>query len=118
MAPRLVPELEVTDLDASLAFYVGTCGFAIRYRRPEEAFAYLALGGAELMLEAADGPGRRLSDATLERPFGRGVNLQIEVDAVDPLLDRVLAAGTPLVLGLEERWYRGAGVELGSRQFV
>lgn len=39
----LVPELSVTDLDRSLAFYVDLCGFRIRYSRPENGFAYQIL---------------------------------------------------------------------------
>ena len=39
LEPDLVPELLVTDLERSLAFWCGPCGFAIRYARPEEGFA-------------------------------------------------------------------------------
>ncbi|KZX20947.1 hypothetical protein ACH61_01933 [Rathayibacter tanaceti] len=35
--PALVPELLVTDLGRSLAFWCGPGGFRIRYSRPEEA---------------------------------------------------------------------------------
>lgn len=51
--PALVPELLVADLDRSLAFWCGLCGFEIRYARPEERFAYIAVGTAHLMLEQA-----------------------------------------------------------------
>ena len=47
----LVPELSVRDCAASLRFYRDILGFAVRYQRPEEGFAYLALGEAELMLD-------------------------------------------------------------------
>ena len=50
MRPRLVPELHCSDLDKSLAFYVGLLGFRILYDRPEDRFAYLDRSGAELML--------------------------------------------------------------------
>jgi|GEM_PF-6148253 len=53
---RLVPELDVTSLEGSLAFYVGVLGFAVVFERPEEKFAFLDLDGAELMLEQAAGP--------------------------------------------------------------
>ncbi len=33
---RLVPELIVTDIERSLAFYVGVLGFSVLYERPEE----------------------------------------------------------------------------------
>ena len=56
---RLIPELDVSDLDRSLAFYVDVVGFRVLYDRPEERFAFLDLDGARLMLEEAAGPGRR-----------------------------------------------------------
>ena len=56
MTAPLVPELDVTDLDASLAFYCDVLGFQVRYLRPEERFAYLKREDAELMLEEAAGP--------------------------------------------------------------
>jgi catechol 2,3-dioxygenase-like lactoylglutathione lyase family enzyme len=50
----LVPELYVSDLDASLTFYA-RFGFVVRYARPAERFAYLAREEAELMLEEPSG---------------------------------------------------------------
>jgi len=116
--PKLVPELDVSDIEASLAFYTGICGFAVRYDRPEERFAYLDLDGVHLMLEEAEGPGRRFSTAPLERPFGRGVNFQIAVRDVDALYARIEAAGCDVPIPMEERWYRAGAVEAGNRQFV
>jgi catechol 2,3-dioxygenase-like lactoylglutathione lyase family enzyme len=118
-APALVPELDVLDLDASLQFYVGVAGFAVRYERPEERFALLARGGAELMLQEAAGPGRRFRTAPLERPFGRGVNLQIAVDEdVGSVAGRARAAGHAVVVDVEEVWYRTPGGQAGNRQVV
>ena len=114
----LVPELDVSDLARSLAFYVGVLGFSVAFERPEEGFAYIRRGDAELMLEAAAGPGRRFRTAPLERPFGRGVNLQIAVADVRALHDRVILAGLSPLIALEERWYRRAEMETGLRQFV
>ncbi len=114
----LVPELDVADLDASLAFYCGILGFTVRYDRPEEGFAYLDRDGAELMLEAAAGPGRRFRTAPLEYPLGRGMNLQIACSHAAALHDAVLAAGHTCVIPLETRWYRVGLSERGNRQFV
>ncbi|MBI3675402.1 MAG: VOC family protein [Proteobacteria bacterium] len=118
MSNDLVPELDVSDLDASLRFYVGVLGFTVMFSRPEERFAYLAREGAELMLEEAAGPGRRFRTAPLEKPFGRGVNLQIRVSAVEPLHDAVRAAGYQPLIPLEERWYAQDNRSAGNRQFV
>jgi hypothetical protein len=57
--PRLIPELQVLSLEASLCFYKDA-GFAVAYSRPEESFVMLVREGAALMLEEIDGPGRRL----------------------------------------------------------
>jgi catechol 2,3-dioxygenase-like lactoylglutathione lyase family enzyme len=116
--PKLVPELDVSDLDRSLAFYREVCGFGIRYQRPEERFAYLEREGAELLLQEADGPGRRFRTAPLEAPYGRGVNLQIEVADVRGLYESVLAAGIEPVLEIERRTYRVEAGEVLTEQFV
>jgi catechol 2,3-dioxygenase-like lactoylglutathione lyase family enzyme len=118
MVPRLVPEFDVADIGRSLAFYVDVLGFAVTFERMEERFAYLDLGGAHLMLEEAAGPGRRFRTAPLEHPFGRGMNLQIEVPAVDAVHARVHVAGFTPLIALEERWYRQGDMEGGNRQFV
>lgn len=115
---RLTPELDVSDLDRSLAFYVGAIGCSVLFDRPEERFAFLVLEGVHLMLEEAAGPGRRFRTAPLEHPYGRGVNFMIDVSDVDQLYDRVQAAGCPIVIPLEERWYRRGALENGHRQFV
>jgi catechol 2,3-dioxygenase-like lactoylglutathione lyase family enzyme len=117
-APALVPELDVTDLGRSLAIYLDVLGFTCQVRRPDEAFAYLVRGDVHIMLEEAAGPGRRFRTAPLERPYGRGINLQIAVDDVDALHARVVSAGLDIVIPLEERWYRQNDEEAGNRQFV
>lgn len=118
MPPKIVPELDVEDIDVSLALYVNILGFKILYSRSEERFAYLDLDGAHLMLEEAAGPGRRFRTAPLEHPYGRGMNLQIEVNNVDELHNRVQMAGIDFVIPLEEQWYRNGSLECGNRQFV
>ena len=113
---RLVPELICSDIDASLAFYVGVLGFTVLYQRAEERFAYLDREGAQLMLEQPTG--RTFLTAEVVRPYGRGVNFQIEVADVDALYAAVRAAGAEVVLPMEEKWYRVDAVEAGNRQFV
>ena len=115
----LVPELSVRDCAASLRFYRDLLGFAVRYQRPEEGFAYLALGEAELMLDQI-GEGRDFDPAlAAERgPLGRGVNLQIRVPALAPILAALGRRRLPPLLGPEERWYRRDAIETGQRQIV
>jgi catechol 2,3-dioxygenase-like lactoylglutathione lyase family enzyme len=95
--PALVPELYVSDLSASLAFYVDVLGFRVEYERSEEKFAALSLGAAHLMLEEAPSLHRatpaefrqgQWRTADLEKPFGRGLNLEIEVRDVRAIASR------------------------------
>lgn len=111
----LVPELKVADVARSLQFYVELAGFDVLYDRPEFGFAYLALGGAELMIEQDDG---MWQTGDLEYPRGRGINLQIEVADAGALLQRFEAAGHPIVVPLEERWYRRGDAYVGQAQFL
>jgi catechol 2,3-dioxygenase-like lactoylglutathione lyase family enzyme len=116
--PKLVPELLVAELAPSLRFWCDLLGFRIAYERPEEGFAYLDLDGAEVMLEERDPDWRQWETGPLERPFGRGINFQIEVAAVTPVLDRLAAAGWALFMAPEEKWYHAGAVERGQRQFL
>jgi catechol 2,3-dioxygenase-like lactoylglutathione lyase family enzyme len=118
MGSKLVPELDVSDLHQALSFYTRVCGFRILYQRPEEGFAYLVREGAELMLEAATGPGRRFRTAPLERPFGRGINLQIEVSDVARLHASILDDGVEPLVPLERRRYRIGSKDVTTEQFV
>src|SRR5271168_2595460 len=103
---RLVPELYCSNIGRSLAFYVNVLGFSVRYSRPEERFAYLEREGAELMIEQSTDPFRNWVTGDLTPPFGRGINLQIQVTDITALLAAVTDAGHPLFLELEDRWYR------------
>ena len=111
----LIPEFAVTDLSISLRFY-RALGFEMVYDRPDEGFARMRLGGAEIMLDQLGhtrdphrlGPG--------DRPFGRGVNVQIEVAALDPLLAALDSLGHTPRLGPETRRYRAGTQEIGQRQ--
>lgn len=117
-APRIIPELDVSDLARSLAFYTEVLGFSVLYERPEERFAMLDLDGARLMLEEADGPGRRFRTAPLERPYGRGVNFQIQVEDAQALHARAVAGYAEILIPLETRWYRVGDQARGNQQFV
>ena len=116
--PPVVPELDVANLAVSLQFYRSVLGFNCRFERPEEQFAYLTRGPVHLMLEQAEGPGRRFRTAPLEPPYGRGINLQIEVPDIDLLYAQASQAGANIYISLEERWYLQGDQEAGVRQFV
>jgi catechol 2,3-dioxygenase-like lactoylglutathione lyase family enzyme len=116
--PKLIPELDVCDLAASLRFYVDVLGFRVAYERRDEAFVMLEREGARLMIEAAAGPGRRFVTAPLEHPYGRGMSLQILVSDTHALYAHVVEAGFRPEIALEDKWYDVAGSRKGNRQFV
>lgn len=114
----LVPELQVSDFDHSLAFYRDVLGFEILYMRGEERFAFLNREGAQLMIEQPVDPERIWNTAELAPPFGRGINFQIRVGDVDALHASLEAHGVPFFLPMEEKWYRRDDELLGNRQFL
>lgn len=115
MSAKLVPELLVSDHAASRDFYTRILGFAVRYERPAEKFSYLDLGGAELMIEQETD---FWATAPREKPYGRGIHLQIKVDAIGPILARLEQAGIALFRPVEEAWYRSDETYSGNRQFL
>jgi len=114
---RLVPELSITDLEKSLRFWRDLCGFAVVFDRPEEGFAYLDRDGAQLMLDQR-GLTRDWETGRMEIPYGRGVNLQVSVPALEPIRAALAGADWPLFLPPEEKWYRTGPIETGVRQFL
>lgn len=115
---KLVPELMVTDLGNSLGFWVHCLGFEVAYQRPEDGFAYLDLNGAQVMLEQIDPDVGQWLTAPLTKPFGRGINLQIDVAAVAPITQKLGQAGFPLYRACKDTWYRADNVEVGQREFI
>jgi catechol 2,3-dioxygenase-like lactoylglutathione lyase family enzyme len=115
--PDLVPELLVTDVEASLRFWCGPCGFQVLYDRPDEGFSYITRGNAHLMLEQAT-IGRNWITGPLDPPLGRGINFQIAVDTTEPILSALQAADWPLFMAPETRSYRVDGEDIVVQQFL
>ena len=110
----LIPELYVSDLDASLAFYAAL-GFGVRYLRPEERFARIGRGEAEIMLE--EPIGRTWLLAPLADRRGVGINLQITATGVDALF-AARPADALVVLMPETRHYARLNDTITVRKFV
>lgn len=123
----LAAELYVSELARSLRFYVDLLGFVVSYERREEHFAAISLGAARIMLEQlrattsaspeqiARGEWR---PAALERPFGRGVNLEVPCADVAAVARRLAAAGWPALVDLHEKSYRVGDGSVRVRQLV
>jgi len=114
---QLVPELLITDLSTSLRFWRDLCGFRVVFDRVDEGFAYLDLGGAQIMLDQR-GLTRDWETGPMALPYGRGINFHIRVPAIEPLVAALAGAGWPLFLSPERKWYRTGDVETGVHQFL
>lgn len=113
---RMVPELSVSSMERSLPFYTELLGFTLAFQRDDPPFAYLDLDGAQLMLEELH-EGAWLT-GELQPPLGRGVNFQIEVASVQPILDRLSAVGILLFREPRESWYATGDSEEGQIEFL
>lgn len=114
----LIPELQVLDFNKSLDFYTRLAGFEILYDRPENEFAMLGLNGARLMIEGFSNKSRSWLVGQMERPLGRGMHLQIEVQDVQHLYQNFKEAKYPIFFDMEEKWYRINDKEKGHKQFL
>ena len=90
---KLIPELTVTDINKSKAFYTKVLGFKIEYERPEDRFAFLSLGEAQLMLDEIND---NWSVGELKYPFGNGINFQIDIEDIEEFVRNVKAQNVPL----------------------
>ena len=113
----LVPELYVTDFKKSLHFYTKILGFNIDYQREEEGFAFLSLGKAQIMIDQV-GEGRTWHTGAFEYPLGRGINLQIKVEDIANLYQKLQENDVLIFLEMEEKWYRKNNKEVGNKQFL
>ena len=111
---KMVPELLVSDFARSHAFYTQVLGFTVLYTRQNPAFAYLEQGDLQLMLLEAEEPD--WLGNPLEPPFGRGINLQMELDDVQPVYSRLVASGATLYRDLKDTWRETGEGLTGSRE--
>ncbi|NOZ80138.1 MAG: VOC family protein [DPANN group archaeon] len=112
---KLIPELSVSNFEKSLKFYTEILGFKIEYKRNESEFAMLSFQGSQLMIEEVN---NHWSAGRLEQPFGRGINLQIEVDKIKPILDNLRNNNYPIFVESKEMWYRRDNKLLGNKEFL
>ena len=92
---KLIPELVVSNLSKSLGFYVN-------------------FQGIQVMLSEND----TWNNGKLEYPFGRGINFQIEVKDINPIIKSLESNNYPLFRIPKENWYRKDKQLLGNREFL
>lgn len=111
----LIPELSVSNFEESLNFYCNILGFKIEYQREESKFAFISLEGSQLMIEEIND---NWNVGEIEKPFGRGINFQIEVKQIQPILNSLAKNNYPLFKEVMENWYRQDNKLLGNKEFL
>ncbi len=109
---RLVPELVVNDYDQAKCFYQQVLGFRLCCERLENRFGYFDRSGAQIMLLERSPGTPALAPVTTNR-----LHFQIEVDALEPLLQRLREADHGLEQAPYVARYRGDGCVYVQREF-
>ncbi len=104
--------MAVSNLNKSLEFYVKILGFKAEYYR--EKFVFLSFQGSQIMISEND----IWNTGKLEKPFGRGINFQIEARDIIPVLKSLKSNNYPLFRAVQENWYRKNKQLLGNREFL
>ncbi|MFS1430266.1 bleomycin resistance protein [Vibrio splendidus] len=112
----MVPELSVSNFEASLSFYVDVLGFSERIKRENPDFVYLEQEQVQIMLEQITDSGWITGE--LVTPLGRGVNFQIELSDLEPLVERLKKANVRFFRDLKETWYDIGEKLSGEREFL
>ena len=111
---RMVVELHVNNLTASLSFWEDVLGFETAFARPEERFVYLEHPeGHQIMLCQRHG---RFETGPLDFPLGQGAMFQIYFTSIEPVLTALGVKNWPIYLGPREVWRRTGDCESGQRE--
>ncbi|HBJ1646953.1 VOC family protein [Clostridium botulinum] len=102
----LVPELSVEDIEKSKEFYIDILGFKLEYERIEDKFAFISFEEAQIMIEEIN---EYWNTATLEYPFGRGINFQINVSSVDGIISSLNKNNVEVFRDVKINTYEGNG---------
>ena len=103
---KLTPNLVVSSVERSLAFYRDVLGFRVTATVPEAApyvFASVESGAVEIFLNAPE-PAIAEYPAFKGRPLGGTLTLFIEVAAIAQVYDS-LESRVKICMPLEKKWY-------------
>jgi catechol 2,3-dioxygenase-like lactoylglutathione lyase family enzyme len=103
---KLTPNLIVSNVERSLAFYRDVLGFAVAFTVPEApplVFAAVQSGPVEIFLNAPEAAAAEYP-AFKDRPIGGTLTLFIEVAGIRKVHD-ALNGKVKIVMPLETKWY-------------
>jgi catechol 2,3-dioxygenase-like lactoylglutathione lyase family enzyme len=113
---KMVPELTVFNFEKSLKFYTEILGFKLAFDRPEQNFAYLDQEGVQIMLEQYHKDA--WLTAELELPLGRGMNLQMNFENIEPIYKRLKTLDYPFYRDSNDVWRKTGEFQTGLREFL
>ncbi|MDD2392412.1 MAG: VOC family protein [Bacilli bacterium] len=115
---KMIPELLVTDIKKSKEFYVDILGFELMYERVENGFVFLQLkDDIQIMLNQLTEDDNWIT-GDMDYPFGRGINLSIEVSNVEEIYNRINSKKHKIFIEMKDNYYRQNDIMLGNREFL
>ena len=81
---KMVPELSVSNITTSKAFYIDVLNFKLEYERVEDRFAFISFDDVQFMLDEITS--ESWNTGNIEFPFGRGINFQFFVNDIENII--------------------------------
>jgi catechol 2,3-dioxygenase-like lactoylglutathione lyase family enzyme len=103
---KLTPNLIVSDVARSVAFYRDVLGFSVQQTVPDAApfvFAIVTSGSVEIFLNAMDAAVQEYP-AFKDRPIGGTLTLFVEVHGIRRAHEAI-ASKVTVVMPIEDKWY-------------
>lgn len=111
---KLIPELSVSNINRSRDFYV-MLGFEVMYEREDDKFVFLELNGCQIMIQEIN---ENWNTGNLEFPYGRGVNISMEVKDVDELYNFLMKRKYPVFSEIMYNEYEVNGQKFLDKEFL
>ena len=99
---KLIPELSVSNIEESKKFYLNL-GFKIMYERLENKFCFIQYEENQLMIEENND---NWNTGVMEHPYGRGINISMEVSNVEILRNNAITNNYKLYKDIMINKYR------------
>ena len=111
---KLIPELSVSNIHKSKEFYL-SLGFSVLYERVEDKFCFLELDGNQIMIEEVN---EHWNTGKLEYPYGKGINISMEVEDIDKIYDFVKSKHYPIFRDMQVDQYQVNDKIYADKQFL
>ena len=111
---KLIPEFSISDINKSKDFYL-SLGFSVVYERVDDKFCFLELDGNQIMIEEVN---ENWNVGELEYPFGRGINISMEVADIDKLYGFVKEKQYPIFRDMQIDSYQVGDRVYHDKQFL